>query len=652
MPKRPPHTPESGLVPDEIEPELDPVNSDEAIVEEDRQAKVERSLRAIYGHESQADFGRLERRRPRRWIWALFILLIVAGFFGAAAWTGFRLFQPFRGFSQPLLKLSIAGPTTIDLGELETYQINWSNEDAQPLTQASLRLTLPPDFVATSLQPSFTDKTMSRWDFVSIPAHASGTIQISGVFVGALGSQGALQVIGSYRPATYDRDFETLAVQPVTYAGTVLDATVNVPAKVMAGDAVAIRYHIANHGTQPMKGLLARFHLPDKFVPTNKQAAMENNGQDALLPISDLPAHASTTVVLDGAFLSDAAGDLTFSVEAGHHALGGEFFPAQHTDGRISVVTGDFSLRFVINGSNTDRSIQPGDPLRLAVAYQNTSVETLKDVQIRVGFESFVNGRSATGTSLLDWNRIETSVAAASSTRSRVQTLTYDKKNVPAFEAFMPQDSGTIEITIPALAMPKDGKDATIRVSVDGFVAMVGSAKVQRAVHVQPVVLRYRSDADVAVQARYFTEEGAPLGFGPLPPVANKTTAYRVEWHLTKSLHPLQGVVITAKLPPIAAWSARALSDGGVVSYDPDTHEVRWTIDQMTDATAEATADFEVQLTPDANDIGRFADLLGETSFQAEDSLLNELISRNKPALTTDLQEDEGARGKGVVRKE
>ena len=58
-----------------------------------------------------------------------------------------------------------------------------------------------------------------------------------------------------------------------------------------------------------------------------------------------------------------------------------------------------------------------------------------------------------------------------------------------------------------------------------------------------------------------------------------------------------------------------------------------------------------MQLTPGLNDEGRFADLLGESHLQAQDPVVNELIMKTKPALTSDLQEDEAASGKGVVRK-
>lgn len=93
------------------------------------------------------------------------------------------------------------------------------------------------------------------------------------------------------------------------------------------------------------------------------------------------------------------------------------------------------------------------------------------------------------------------------------------------------------------------------------------------------------------------------------------------------------------------------MSDVGVLSYDPATRVVSWNIDALPDGSSDLEASFEVQVTPDTNDIDRFAAILGETTFQAQDDLLHESVSKTKPPVTTDLQNDDGARGKGVVRK-
>ncbi|HEU0050739.1 MAG TPA: hypothetical protein VFQ60_01640 [Patescibacteria group bacterium] len=614
-----------------------------------RRSDLELKLKSIYGADAE-NLHRFERRRQNRTAYfvfgSLFFILLGAALWFVApslAWR-FSNRESGAGFS-----LDLAGPDHIAIGGEQTYQIQWANTEDRPFQSASIRLTFPPDFSITSAVPPPTDRKNMQWNFGMLPAGTKGVIEIKGIFSGALGAESALQLIGTYRPERTEKNAESLATLPVSYTDSVLGGFLQAPAKVLAGDAVSVSYTVINHGKEPMKGLVAAFTLPDGFVPSAKQAADDHQ---LSLPIGDLVPAASTTITLVGSFASGVSGDSLFHVEAGRRALGGLFFPAQKSDVRVPVLAGNFSLASVANGSNSDQSLQPGGIIHFALNYQNTSQEDLKDIRLTVGLESLLDGISATGTSLIDWPLIQSPAFSASSTHARIQTITFEKKRVSDFGLLPPGAEGTLEFSFPTKALPKGIKDGVIRITVDGEIGSAGNAKISRSVHTVPISLRYRTDADLDVFARYFTEEGAPLGFGPLPPVAQKTTAYRIFWHLTKTLHPLQDFSVAAHLPPNAVWSARAEADLGTIRYDPETRLVQWTADQISDHANELEASFEIQLTPDANDIGRFADLLDETTIQMKDAVTSETISRNKPALSTDLANDDGARGKGVVRKE
>jgi hypothetical protein len=308
-------------------------------------------------------------------------------------------------------------------------------------------------------------------------------------------------------------------------------------------------------------------------------------------------------------------------------------------------------LHLVVNGSDSERSIEPGEPVRLTLDYQNISTEPVRDAHIRVQAESVVNGRSATGTSLLDWAHVDDQTQGASTTKTRLQTIVYDKTRLPALAEVPSQGQGSIEIGWRSLAVASGTKDALIRLSTDVQVS-VADEKTPRVLHAPPITLVYRSDADIAVEPRYFTEEGAPIGAGPLPPVAGKATTYRIFWSMHKTLHDLNDAKVVAVLPKIVAWKGSTQAASGAITYDELTRTVSWNIGRVPEGANELEGWFDVALTPQALDVGRFASLLGETSFQFQDAHTNESITRTKPSLSTDLNQDEGAKGKGVVRKE
>ncbi len=112
----------------------------------------------------------------------------------------------------------------------------------------------------------------------------------------------------------------------------------------------------------------------------------------------------------------------------------------------------------------------------------------------------------------------------------------------------------------------------------------------------------------------------------------------------------MQGIRVSAPLPKNVTWSSFTTSTAGELSYDAQLREVVWTLNRLPKEVNEAQAEFALELTPSAFDAGGFAEILGEGKFAASDDVISEAIAQTIPALSTDLQNDEFARGKGVVR--
>lgn len=617
------------------------------------EAEVERGLKAVYldAKGSVPDLGKLERTSSRRLFWILslaFICVVLA----ALAWTGWWVLGK-KSASPQAFAVSIQGPADVSLGEEQTYELTWQNEHLQPLQDVEIRLNIPSDFTVTYMEPSPDDGRLKIWKWSLLSPRATGRIIVKGVFVGSLGGQSALQGLTQYRLSGTETFLQGAVLHKVAYTGTVLAGNLLFPERIVAGEPVQIRYVVANLGKQTLSSLQSRLTFPAGFIPSTSATSVQVDLAErrVTFPVVSLAPSTFFTAQLQGTFASGVSGDAVFDADTGRHDVDGSFLVAARSSSRVAISPGDLVLRLVVNGTSDGRSIEPGEPLRAALTYENVSGETVRDVQITFQTESVVNGVSATGTSLLQWSRVEDVNRGASTTRARFQTLSYDKKQLPALQELAPRAQGLIEVGWPTLGVASGTKDALIRVIALARMSVSGE-KAPRIIRSQPIVIRYRSDADLTVESRYFSEEGAPLGSGSLPPVVGKTTTYRIYWRLQKTLHELRDVRVTASLPGIAAWTGKTSAEGGVLAYDPASRRVVWSVPQLSEKTNELEAWFEVALTPQAMDAGRFAALLTDTSFQAQDAKLDESLTRSKPALTTDLSQDEGARGKGVVRKE
>ncbi len=625
-----------------------------------REREVTKGLEAIYLTDGTKDD--LKTLAPARRNRALRIFAWIVGFCAVAsglAWAGLWYFGTGASQEASGILLSVEGPRTIGLGREESFVISWSNPSIQPEREVELRLSVPAEMLVSSVSPLPDDASQMSWKLGLVSPGAKGEIRLKGVFLGALGTQTAIQAVATSRgPEPYGsrrgengQVREALVTHAITYGETVLAGTFDVPAKVVAGDEVAIRYAVANRGEQGLRGLRVRLALPDGFAPAATGTAAHPGDRTLELPLGDLAAGATNTVSVTGVFAAGSSGDLPMEASVGVSRPDGSFLPLLATESSVTVLAGDLGLRLVANGTDKDATITPGDPLRLTIQYKNLSPEPLMGVRLRLGFESIVDGASATGTSLLDWEELDDEGGGVTTTRTRVQTIVYDKESTPTFSRLEPQEEGTIDVSLPSVSVAGGVKDAVIRIALEGSMDRVGDDRSTRVIRTAPLAFRYRTDASLDAEVRYFTEEGAPIGAGPLPPQAGKTTTYRVFWRVAKSLHPLEELRVAAVLPSSVAFGAVTSVQAGTLTYEDATRTIVWTLNRMPENVNELEAWFDVQLTPTEFDVGRFAPLLGESRLTASDPVVDEQVVRALPPLTSDLQTDEGARNKGVVRK-
>ncbi len=160
------------------------------------------------------------------------------------------------------------------------------------------------------------------------------------------------------------------------------------------------------------------------------------------------------------------------------------------------------------------------------------------------------------------------------------------------------------------------------------------------------------SDASFKAEARYFDQDGAPLGSGPLPPKVGETTSYRVLWLITNGLHDLEDISVSTTLPSNVEWDDFSSADLGSVVFDTGTRTVRWTVSNMPNDVQTVRASFSLSITPTDEEVGEFIKLTTGSSLQARDGETGSAIERQNDELTTELETDDYAQNKGIVTQD
>ncbi len=604
---------------------------------------VEKSLEAIYKDDSgkMPDLTKIEPARSK-W-WALAISAAIIFFVGAAAALAafFFFVKPFRGFSGNALRIMVQGPEQVTIGREATYFINYQNISGEPLAQTELRITFPTDFIPSSVEPEPTTGK-ETWKLGSLAVEERGTVTVRGVFTGAIGTQSAIQIVGTYRPASFNSDFETLTTHLLTYSASVLEGELSAPQKVLPGDELVLAYTLQNAGEEDLDGLVARMELPEGF-DLSQSTSGTVSGTVLELDVGSLASGASTTLEIVGSFSAGVSGDMAFAVETGRLDAD-RFLPALRTETRVVVLAGNLLLELLVNGQDRELKTPYEGLLRFAVRYENTSSEELQDVELRFILESAKEDCVVNCT--VDWD----SYSDSASGTPRNNEVVWSPDGLEDLERLLPREDGEIDISLSGLPVKYGESGLAFRAYLEAEIGRLGDEKVNRVVRSSPILIRYVTDAAFSSSARYFLDEGAPIGSGPLPPVAGSSTTYRIEWKISKSLHELQNITVRAPVSKIASWAGNTVVNAGQLQYDEAKQEVQWTLNRVPEDVDEVSVAFDLTIVPGDADVGRFADILGEASLEAEDVNAEYDLFQTRGKITTDLREDEYAEGKGVVR--
>ncbi len=595
-------------------------------------------LKAIYAEQDGAmpDLTQLERgghSRLTRFLTRAILVLVVIS---AAAWGGFFVWN--RGWFRDaeLLKTSIEGPREARAGEEVRYTIRYENAGRVPVAALEMKLHLPLNFRLLSASPAPTEDAM--WTLGSLTPSSDGAITLTGVFRSEVPSSETIQAFFTYRPANFSSDFQDIQAVTVAVDDSAVDIAVTGPEKALSGDEVTYAVNTQNSGPTAVERVRITAALPADFAlvsaeppPTSPDAAQWT--------IERLAPGQLMAITLTGRYTSSASGEQTLTARAGFLDEGGIVLAQAAGEAKTDVLGGSASFHLVVNGSTADQAVDLGQALRVSIDYANNSNETIEGLAFALSLEP------AGGKALpVDWTAVELDGAVRTG-----NTITWGSAAVPAFARFTPNASGVIDLSIPMLAAIPPASADRFTMKLTASLAKVGSIVSPRSIETSPIAIALNSDLTASAEARYFTEDGEPLGTGPLPPEAGQTTSYRIVWKLANTLHALTSVTMTANLPPDAAWTERGLADIGTIRFDPVTRLVTWTISRLPTEVAAAQASFDVAITPDENDVGAFFKLTNATAVEAVDAATGDRLSRALDILTTELPADPGAAGKGVV---
>lgn len=165
--------------------------------------------------------------------------------------------------------------------------------------------------------------------------------------------------------------------------------------------------------------------------------------------------------------------------------------------------------------------------------------------------------------------------------------------------------------------------------------------------------------ADIKLAARvqaqaaayYNSPQGDQLGYGPLPPIVDLPTNFWI-FFKAQPTGNFNSFVMSAKLPSNVNFTGNSSLLAGDLSYNQDSRQIIWRIDNLIAGGPDYRAGFEVELIPSAEQVGKVAALASDLRFQALDAFSGLKDSGSLDNLNTSLEEDLINKGSGKVVSE
>jgi hypothetical protein len=618
-------------------------------MEEKRETEIEDSLSEIYRDDKgqKIDVNRMKIRRKQGivfWFFNILIFVFIVLVLGAGAY--YYIFYN-KGTDSTAVDMQIAAPATVTAGQDMTYTVTYNNQEYVGLKNVNIKLNYPSNFIFTSADPA-PSVNSDTWNIDMIGQRSSGKIIVKGKIIDKVGASSIILAQMLYTPENFSSQFTKQDSATVIVKDLGFEPAFDFSNTVLVGQEQQINIDLKPTATDYLPQFVMHMQKDDNIIlddtiVDNGAKGVENgnslvvqkikDAQNNIWQVSGLAQKEENFTVKY--HIKNKTSDnqqivLTFTANGGN-----KDYTFLEQDIPIQVMKSDLNLSLIMNSSNTDQAVNFGQTLNYTINYANKGEGSMQDVAIMAVLNS----------DFVDWTTLNDSNKG----REMGNTITWTKDQIPALAKVDVGEKGEIDFSVNVLPFKESdlGKNFAIKSYAQyalGGLNSVGSSTAATSSGIDnqsnTINSSINSDLGFKEQVRYFDENNMPVGDGPLPPTVGQTTTFKVYWNLTNNLHDLNDAVVQTVLPDGVQWSANNRTSVGTISYDGSTKTVTWQIGRLPITVFEASAEFNIGLTPTQDQQNKIVVLVSGSKVTATDTNTGASLEKDSLPKTTKLEDD------------
>lgn len=523
------------------------------------------------------------------------------------------------------ISVEVSGPFAVGGGEELPLQITIANDNTIPIESATLIIEYPPG--TQSAEEAGKEIFTERMQLDAIAPGSVRNIQTSAIVFGEENDEKVVDVSVEYRVQGSNATFYKEAA-PLRFKISSSPVVLNIQAdrSVSSGQEVSVELTVRSNAPTLLTGVLVKADYPFGFDYSSASPSPVS-GRDTWL-IEDLAPEEEHTITIHGVITGGQSDERVFHFSVGVPNERDSFALASiFTTGEVEMdVEAPFlGVNVEVNGSSQDPVvIAKGERATVRIRVTNTQDDTVYNGVVEV---------QLSGNALSD---IDVSTQNGHY-NSQTDVIRFDATGNSELTEIAPGRSKDVSF------MLEPNKNTFQTPEIDLEVTVYGERVFEDNVPQELVATASRTirvEAAVTLSSSILHVGTLFPNSGPVPPIAEETTEYTLQFELRNGSNDITNAEMTATLPPYVAWTDSTVGNGSF-SYNSGTRSLVWNIGNVN-ANGTESASAQVEVTPSQSQIGRVPTVVETQYFRATDRFTSTVIRDEASALTTATPSDDG----------
>jgi len=495
------------------------------------------------------------------------------------------------------VEIEIEGPEELKSGEEANLLIKYENHTKVVLREVELVIE------------AFRERRAEK--LADLKPGEPGQMEIKIPVIGTPGATETIKATLYYIPENFSSGFESRKNFDVRITASAIVASLEAPEPVISGEENEYILSFFSSREIPWENLKITLELPEGFALT---------GDEPDLNIERLEKDQVETLKFSGVLTGQPGEEKIIKIKISDIA-----------EIQKSVLISGSALNLLAEVSG---EIAPGNLLNYKIKYQNLNAAPYHDAKLEIKLEG----------EAFDLASLKSPDAVFDQSQ---------KLLVFTPETLAPQEEGVLEFSVKI----KDHLDINSFKDKNFSFLIKGKLSTREKVEAG-FENQYKISSRIDFRAgAYFNETAVNIeNSGEIPPRVGSPTTYTIHWQITNGANDLENVLLEASLSSQVSWTGKTSANSGSIYYNDETNSVVWDLGQVPAHTGSLLpvyeAVFQLQLIPDASQVGKLATLINTAILSAQDSFTEKSLSAKFSALDSDLTADPGiSYNQGIVVK-